>query len=458
MVDDELEPLITRCPNCSTQFRVTENQLAIASGRVRCGACLTVFQGTEHLILDEEPPFSTGSEADAALDALLDELESDEPLEIESRFEGVHPVAKGEGATRFFGGYEDVALTREIDRIDFENEDEDEAPEPEPGSAENDETDDIAGIRSTAAAPALDGDATDAADGWMRAVTEAPVEPAWTEQGQAAEADFEDEPALPEVEEWPDGDDLVLPDDLAAAEDGVDAASGKREADETAQDDYERWIGRSTTSIDQLVEEVVASGRAAAQSRIGTMSAAAPAAADAAPVERPDRSVVHRPTEISFAPEPRRWWAVGVAALFVVLLLIQIAYLQLPEWSKEPSLRPAYEWACGWLGCELPEMRALDALRTRNLVVRSHPGTSGALIVDAAIVNTAPFAQRFPDLELRFTSVSGELVAGRRFSPDEYLPADFEGERSMPPNTPIQVSLEIVDPGPAAVNYTLSFR
>ena len=75
MVDEDLEPLITRCPNCATQFRVTENQLAAAGGRVRCGACLTVFEGTEHLILDDdESAFSTGSEADAALDALLDEL------------------------------------------------------------------------------------------------------------------------------------------------------------------------------------------------------------------------------------------------------------------------------------------------------------------------------------------------------------------------------------------------
>ena len=74
MVDEDLEPLITRCPNCSTQFRVTESQLAAAGGRVRCGACLTVFEGTEHLILDEEATFSDGMEADAALDALLDEL------------------------------------------------------------------------------------------------------------------------------------------------------------------------------------------------------------------------------------------------------------------------------------------------------------------------------------------------------------------------------------------------
>lgn len=31
------------CPGCETRFRVTDAQLAVANGRVRCGACLTVF-------------------------------------------------------------------------------------------------------------------------------------------------------------------------------------------------------------------------------------------------------------------------------------------------------------------------------------------------------------------------------------------------------------------------------
>ncbi|MGE0625980.1 MAG: DUF3426 domain-containing protein [Pseudomonadales bacterium] len=429
MVDDELEPLITRCPNCNTQFRVTENQLAIASGRVRCGACLTVFQGIEHLILDEDTqPFSTGSEADAALDALLDELEPGEQLEIDSGpGDDVHPVAKTEGGTRLFGGFEDVAQTREVDTVD---------------------------AADTADIETVDEDA----DAAPEAETEAETE--------AGTASLVADGAAPDSEAADSGDDAELSMARTEAEDqpepepdaeqtGADGYSNADAADE--EQDYERWIGRSTASIDQLVEEVVASGRAAVRDRDGAAAIVAPqpeAADPDAAVARPERSS----QEISFAPEPRRWWAVGVAALFVVLLLVQIAYLQLPEWSREPSLRPAYETVCGWLGCELPEMRAIEALRTRNLVVRTHPGTGGALIVDAAIVNTAPFAQRFPDLELRFTSVNGELVAGRRFSPDEYLPEDFEGERAMPPNTPIQVSLEIVDPGPDAVNYTLSFR
>ena len=46
MSEENLDPLITECPNCDTRFRVTESQLQIAGGRVRCGACLVVFDGT----------------------------------------------------------------------------------------------------------------------------------------------------------------------------------------------------------------------------------------------------------------------------------------------------------------------------------------------------------------------------------------------------------------------------
>src|SRR5689334_19006213 len=40
----------TRCPGCSTIFRVTPEQLALREGQVRCGHCRTVFDGNAHLI------------------------------------------------------------------------------------------------------------------------------------------------------------------------------------------------------------------------------------------------------------------------------------------------------------------------------------------------------------------------------------------------------------------------
>lgn len=40
---------LVACPECGTRFRVLAGQLAVADGRVRCGACLAVFQASERL-------------------------------------------------------------------------------------------------------------------------------------------------------------------------------------------------------------------------------------------------------------------------------------------------------------------------------------------------------------------------------------------------------------------------
>jgi len=45
--------LQTHCPKCDTRFRVTDAQLSVAGGKVRCGNCMSVFNAIEHKI--EEP-------------------------------------------------------------------------------------------------------------------------------------------------------------------------------------------------------------------------------------------------------------------------------------------------------------------------------------------------------------------------------------------------------------------
>lgn len=44
--------MISECPSCQTRFRVTEEQLAVSHGRVRCGACLAVFDGREAMVTE----------------------------------------------------------------------------------------------------------------------------------------------------------------------------------------------------------------------------------------------------------------------------------------------------------------------------------------------------------------------------------------------------------------------
>ncbi len=53
--------LVTRCPHCQTTFRVTEDQLKLYEGAVRCGVCQQIFNGTDHL--QTEPPVLTDTPA-----------------------------------------------------------------------------------------------------------------------------------------------------------------------------------------------------------------------------------------------------------------------------------------------------------------------------------------------------------------------------------------------------------
>lgn len=53
--------MLTRCPTCSTAFRVTPEQLKARAGRVRCGHCSGVFNALE--TLEDAPPAVEAAEA-----------------------------------------------------------------------------------------------------------------------------------------------------------------------------------------------------------------------------------------------------------------------------------------------------------------------------------------------------------------------------------------------------------
>ena len=128
------------------------------------------------------------------------------------------------------------------------------------------------------------------------------------------------------------------------------------------------------------------------------------------------------------------------------------------ELARQDQYRPWFEQICPTIGCSLPSKVDIDQIKSSNLVVRSHPEFSGALVVDAILYNRAPFSQPFPLLEMRFADLNGQLIASRRFKPSEYLAGELAGQAEMPPQTPIHIALDILDPGARAVNYSLNFH
>jgi predicted Zn finger-like uncharacterized protein len=375
VAEDSLEPLITQCPTCRTRFRVTETQLNAASGRVRCGACLAVFAGLEHLVLASGPRLKPGESANEALDALLDELRSDsepraaiqqnqpntqpEPESPESRREG-HSSA----SVKPLGNTERVAAPRE----------------------------DAAG----AGGPEKQG---------------APVKP---------KADAEAAPAL----------------------DGVAARKARR-----------LKLAAASTAKPEATPQQPAIDTADARADTTAETPEAERAVAPAPLDLTPEELIAMP-----AVRRRRWWVPLGVVCAIVVLGAQVLYLQFDTWAKNPDIRPVYEWLCPHLKCQLPVMRSLDEIRSKNLVVRANPDVPGELMVDALIVNQARFAQPFPVIELRFSSMEGRPIAARRFKPDEYLAGELKGATMFAPLTPVHIALAIEDPGTDAVSYYIQFR
>lgn len=149
-------------------------------------------------------------------------------------------------------------------------------------------------------------------------------------------------------------------------------------------------------------------------------------------------------------------WGIGVLLLSGFLLL-QYAWFNRNSLSLNPGLRPAYEQACHLLSCTLPPLVDINAIKSMQLIVRSHPDFSNVLQVDAVIINNARHSQPYPDLQLVFTDINDRLLASRTFRPKEYLGGELAGSKAMPTGQPIRLGLEIIDPGAGAVNYRLTF-
>lgn len=61
--------MFTRCPNCGTVFNISEQQLAIANGSVRCGACEIIFDSRLSLFAKIDYPPEPDADVDATAEA-----------------------------------------------------------------------------------------------------------------------------------------------------------------------------------------------------------------------------------------------------------------------------------------------------------------------------------------------------------------------------------------------------
>jgi len=155
-------------------------------------------------------------------------------------------------------------------------------------------------------------------------------------------------------------------------------------------------------------------------------------------------------------PRPRsRFFAVGVA-LLALLLAGQYVYYHRATLSRNPLWAGALEWACPVVGCRVDPPRDLEAIKVVRRNIHSHPRVGEALVISAALVNTADHAQPYPDLQVALSDLQGRVLAARRFRPSEYLAEPRSAASLMAPHQKAEVHLEIRDPGAEVMAFELA--
>ena len=435
-----MDPRITQCPRCGTSFRVTEAHLAVAAGAVRCGSCLHIFNARDHWVETESAAPAEPEKPLAARQVEAIDIDDDALIDDDSPFfdEEDEPTPTKTGSGSIFNPIDD-----DFEVIDDSGTEEFSETFLDINSWEEDSS------HSFSHEIGGDDDIEEGASSeleWTQKLLE--------EEDETGTATAPDVPARSEV--FDDYDSLL--DSVPA----IDDADTDTDEETSGSADF------SSEFLDLEADAIAAAPRdpTAAPGRLGAASAGddftlALETDDGDAHERPLfalRDIDQEPLQLDQFVKKSRWPALLWPLALVATLAFsawQYLYFHFDELAHGAS-RPWLAQACSVLGCTLPAQLDLAAIRTNSLIVRSHPTRPGALAVDAVITNQADFAQPYPTLQLQFSDLNGAPVAGRRFQPGEYLSGELTGSRLMPVRQPVHIALEIIDPGPRAVNYQLS--
>lgn len=449
----------TKCPHCGSTFRITDAQLAAKGGSVRCGSCLQVFRADLHLVgaaPAAAPRPAAAPPAPAATKPRGKAAAKDESWALD---------LIGEKGTAGQGDDGDWQL-------------------PAGGGAGAATGDDSFGFN--------DDDISDfMANGGEAPAAAAPgktvlFDDELSDQLEEAGSGFMEEHP-PEIHRLSENADESWAKDILSELESSEHAAARNKSLEIIDDKVKTpprnpklaaAVGLAGSDAPALPSTPPAPASKAApisdhflgedadvlsflddddlSQPVGTTAAMPPANPFA--LERP---LAHVDAPVTLKPprDPIRWgYLLGWTFLSLVaalLLATQYIFFNFEKLAVQPSVRPVFERVCASVGCHLPDIPDPSQLKVDELVVRKHPEAEGALQVDAILKNHAPFPQPFPALRLRFSDSQDQVVASRVLRPAEYLQGDARVLRRMPPDTPVRISLEVMDPGKAAISYSL---
>lgn len=416
--------LVTRCPACSTAFKVVRDQLRISEGWVRCGRCSQVFDATLDLRDSEggEPNAPVAPSPDASPEATA-------------------PIASGPAPA---ARVEYAGTAPSLDEDDFVEPDELPAAAAPATNWPARELLDLGPVASPAAASAESGRSEVSSLASSSASTERAV-PAPAAGWSPFPAEL---PAIMADEPWPLGAASRLQrNDTASGEDMPPSP-----VDEAVNAQLQKALRRARI---QALRESRARARAEAGAQKQAALGAAPSVDADAPVTSPEPvtdtpASVHEAAALRHASEeapvsdaalpapalpsfldvgqppveapklPHRTALLTFAVLAALLLMLQVLRHERDSLAAtQPGMRPVLAVLCQLSGCELSPLRRLDAIRIDgSSFTPEREGTGYRLLF--SLRNASPTALAMPAIELSLLDGNERPVVRRVFQPAEF--------------------------------------
>ena len=390
------DKIYSRCPHCETVFRVSDAMLQKARGKVRCGACLSIFKASAHLVKPKKAAAAQKPVQKATQHK--SHAENIESHTFNPANEQVKPPASKKVETS-----QASSIEQELELIINQYNEPDKQVK-----------------QQTKQTPTL------------KTVKPKPIPATEIEQKKVVEAPIED--SRPTIEEI----DLSLD-----APEQISNATSKA-LPEKKQTNKKLKPARRRTHDEEKDEPSLEQ-----DGSIEQLSSALEG-------ESLDPDPLDEFNDIIETKSHKLKWLLVVSLLSVSTTWgIWSLWTDRQKLAWDDTWGPVVQIMCKALPCALKPRRNINAIK---LLERSIQPASedDKLEFDLIIKNNAAFEQPYPVVQITFTDTNGNQVSTEQFQPSDYLSEEM-AKRPMPINQRIHIMIRTQNPHPNTFGFEFQF-
>ncbi|MDQ7049969.1 MAG: DUF3426 domain-containing protein [Enterobacterales bacterium] len=498
----------TRCPTCKTAFKVSEQLLTKAAGKVRCGACLEIFQATDFLLKPStsnqtqtnsttmvrdmvEQSLSSGNTADTNSDSVVDASPVDQSKPERKPTIEFDASIRNNPFERLIPSEADLADDKlDLESSDSERQHRDDVDFDDWVDEEFEQSSKTAKQDSEISEELLDLDKTSQQDESLRVLSQEVDELLDFDESPSSEKPEKEKPATTETvnqnpknaksnaqksSDYIENDVYehdIFEDDIFEAPLNSDDEPelGQTQSiffDESMLDNLsnEEEVEKNKVKPSEVVEQQAKENdddddhdeiisieeyeqEMGIKYNIGSQLEDASYEPD--PLDEFDSVVDDYPSEL------RSKMIMAASALLVIILLSQI-------WSNRQAIAWNDTWGgamkgvCVLLPCDLKAQRDISKIKLLQRQVSPDEELEETLDIKVMFVNQATFAQPYPNIKIIFSDSNNNPVSTKVFTPADYLKGSQQGEL-MPINTEVHIEFKTDLEYPDALGFEFIFE